>query len=78
MSIFKLKVAILHGLLGIGCLLLALYMVIFGEVPTIWGDGPLIVLEGIDRFMCIYPIGLGLLFCYKAKHEYDNMLDVVK
>jgi hypothetical protein len=66
------------GLLGVASVLLGLYMVTFGEVPSLGDKGPLIFLEGIDRLMCIYPIGLGLLFSYNAKCHYDDILDAVK
>jgi hypothetical protein len=41
-------------------------------VPSIVGSGPLIAFEGIDILMSIYPLGLGLFFCYKAKEQYEN------
>lgn len=78
MSIFKLGSVIPLGLLGVASLLLGVYMVIFGEVPSFGGNGSLIPLEGIDRLMCIYPLGLGLLFSYNAKCHYDDILDAVK
>jgi len=70
--IFRFKSVLALGLLGILSVLLGTYMAIFGEVPSIGGKEALMYLVGIDRLMCIYPIGLGLVFCFKAKKQYDN------
>jgi hypothetical protein len=76
MSIFKRKVVVIYGLIGISCLLLGVYMAVFGEAPSLAGNRPLISLDGIDRLMGIYPFCFGLFFCFKAKWEYENNLNV--
>ena len=78
MSIFKLKVVGLFGLIGIACILLGIYMATVGEVPSMGGSEPIISLEGIDRFMGLYPFGLGLILCFKAKWEFEKVADMEK
>jgi len=73
-NIFRLRGVITFAILGIVGLLLGFYMIVFGEVPAIGTEESLITLVGIDRLMCIYPLGLGLVFCYKAKHLYEDNL----
>ena len=78
MSIFKSKIAVLLGFLGALCLLLGIYMAAMGQTPIIGGYGPFLVLEGIDRLMGLYPFGFGLLFCYEAKCQYEDELELAK
>ena len=70
--IFRLRSVIAFGLLGMLSVLLGIYMAIFGEVPSIIAEEAFMSLVGIDRLMCIYPIGLGLFFCVNAKRLFDN------
>ena len=78
MNIFKLKAVILFGLLGVAFLLLGIYMAVFEEVPSLAGYDSLLTVEGIDRLMGIFPFGFGVLFCFKAKGEYEDIVDATK
>ena len=74
MSIFKLKSVIFFALLAVAFLLLGIYLAVFGEVPAFAGYDSFLTVEGIDRLMGIFPFGFGVLFCFKAKSEYENII----
>ena len=71
MSFLKIKVFILLVISFIS-LVLGIYMATAGQTPPMGSNEPFLILNGIDRLMGLYPIGLGLYLGFKAKWDYED------